>query len=252
MLKSLVIAILPILLLSPAIAQESERAREIFQEVDDRREKITYEQADMKMVIYDNRGRTRTREMQSYAYDKDDTEKTLLVFEEPANVRGTSFLTISEGTDEVQKLYLPALSKIQTITASEKGDRFMGSDFTYEDLGNQDPDEYDFELLSEEDDTAVLRAVKKENSQYAYIKFYVDTDRYVLDKAEYFNEDDEMIKRLETGDYTNQYEDIWLAGSMTMFDLREDRKTELSWTNRTINESIPDWRFTERALRRGN
>lgn len=202
------------------------------------------------MTIYDPRGRTRNREMISYAYDQGNQEKTLLVFQEPANVRGTAFLTLSEGASDVQKLYLPALSKIQTITASQQGDRFMGSDFTYEDLGNQDPSEYEFELLSEEGNTAVLKAVKTNDSQYAYIKFYVDTERYVLDKAEYFNEEDEMIKRLETSDYTNQYENIWLANSMTMYDLREDRRTELTWSNRTVNQSIPDWRFTERGLRR--
>lgn len=229
---------------------QSDRGKEIFEEVDNRRAKITYEQADMKMVIYDSKGRTRTRELKSYNYDADGSEKSLLVFEAPANVKGTSFLTISEGSDDLQKLYLPALSRIQTITASQKGDRFMGSDFTYEDLGNQDPDEYDFELLSESAATAVLRAEKKGDSQYDHIKFYVDTERYVLNKAEYFNEKGEMIKRLETDGYTNPVDNIWLAGTMTMFDLREDRKTELSWTNRRINEDIPGWRFTERGLRR--
>lgn len=237
-----------------AIAQDtsSERARQIFEEVDNRRDKITYEKALMQMIIYDSKGRSRNREIQSYASDKGDTEKTLLVFKEPASVRGTAFLTLSKGTDEVQKLYLPALSRIQTITASQKGDRFMGSDFTYEDLGNQNPDEYDFELLSEDENTAVLKAVKKEDSQYAYIRFYINTNRYVLDKAEYFNEDGAMIKRLETANYTNDFENIWLAGKMTMFDLHEDRKTELRWSNRTINEAIPEWRFTERGLRRGD
>ncbi len=235
-----------------AQATNDNRAREIFEEVEHRRNKITYEQTDMQMVIYDSRGRTRNRSLTSYSFTQGDEEKSLLVFEAPANVQGTSFLTLSNGSNEVQKLYLPALGRVQTITASEKGDRFMGSDFTYEDLGDQNPDDFEFELIEENDSEAILRAVKPESDQYAYIHFYIDTERYALTKAEYFNEDNEMIKRLEAENFTNVDQDVWRANKMTMFDLRENRKTELVWSNRTINQKIPAWRFTERAFRRAN
>ncbi len=232
------------------LAQNSERATQIFEEVDARRNSITYERTDMNMVIYDSRGRTRKRVLTSYSYAKGDEEKTLLQFEEPANVRGTGFLTLNDGSNEVQKLYLPALGRIQTITSSQKGDRFMGSDFTYEDLGDQNPDDYDFEFLSEEGNTAILKATKKDDSQYAYIKFYINTERYALEKAEYFDEEDTMVKRLEASNFSNVVDNVWRANTMVMFDLSANRKTELNWSNRVINENIPDWRFTERALRR--
>lgn len=234
------------------IAQDGDCATEIFEEVDARRSKITYEKTDMQMLIYNSKGNSRKRSINSFSFNEGEEEKSLLVFEEPANVRGTAFLTLSDGNNEVQKLYLPALGKIQTITASQKADKFMGSDFTYEDLGDQKPDDYDFELIEEKENTAVLRAVKRENTQYAYIKFYVNTDRYSLEKAEYFNEKNDMIKRLEAENFTNVDSNIWRANKMTMYDLKADRKTELIWSNRTINESIPGWRFTERGLKRGN
>ena len=126
----------------------------------------------------------------------------------------------------------------------------MWSDFTYEDLGNQNPNDYDLELISQKSSLAILKAVKKENSQYAYIRFYINTDRYSLEKAEYFDEDNEMIKRLEAEDFTNVDENLWRANKMTMYDLKAERKTELIWSNRVINESIPEWRFTERGLKR--
>ncbi len=231
-------------------AQNADLATEIFEEVDARRSKITYEKTDMQMLIYNSKGNSRKRSINSFSFNEGEEGKSLLVFEEPANVRGTAFLTLSDGNNEVQKLYLPALGKIQTITASQKADKFMGSDFTYEDLGDQKPDDYDFELIEEKENTAVLRAVKKENTQYAYIKFYVNTDRYSLEKAEYFNDKNEMIKRLEAENFTNVDSNIWRANKMTMYDLKADRKTELIWSNRTINESIPSWRFTERGLKR--
>lgn len=252
MLRFIPTIIVSVLFSAMAFAQNSERATRIFKEVDNRRSKITYEKTDMQMIIYNSRGNTRNRSINSFSFNEGDVEKSLLVFEEPANVRGTGFLTLTDGNNEVQKLYLPALGRIQTITASQKADRFMGSDFTYEDLGDQNPDDYEFQLIEENENTAVLRAVKIESSQYAYIRFYINTERYSLEKAEYFDEDDEMIKRLEAEDFTNVDANIWRANKMTMFDLKAERKTELIWSNRVINESIPEWRFTERGLKRGN
>lgn len=232
-------------------SSSEDRAREIFEEVDQRREQITYETAELQMTIYDSRGRTRNREIQSFSYNEGDVSQSLLIFEEPANVRGTGFLTRSEDGEEVQKLYLPALERIRIISASEKSDRFMGSDFTYEDLGDREPDDYTFELIEENENAAVIRAEKKGESQYAWVRFYIDLDRYVVQKVEYFNAQDEMIKRLETSDYSEVDEQVWQANSMVMYDLQEDRRTELTWSNRQTGTPIPDWRFTERGLRRG-
>ncbi|MDZ7716921.1 MAG: outer membrane lipoprotein-sorting protein [Balneolaceae bacterium] len=233
------------------VAESDPEARKIFEEVDRRRDKISFEQSDMKMIIYNSRGQTRERLIQSFSSNRDGNSNSLLIFEEPANVAGTGFLTISEGADEIQKLYLPALDRIQVISASQKSDRFMGSDFTYEDLGDQDPEDYRFELESKTDSAFVLKAEKKESSQYHYIRFYIDSEKYALVQAEYFDEDDTMIKRLESTGFQNVMEDVWRPRTMTMYDLINDRKTTLSWSNRTFNESIPAWRFTERGLKRG-
>lgn len=231
--------------------QDDPEARKIFEEVDERRDKISSQKADMQMIIYDSRGNTRERSLQSYSFNEGDISKSLLIFEAPANVRGTAFLNISEGSDEVQKLYLPALNQIQIISAADKGDRFMGSDFTYEDLGDQNPEDYDFEMHSKTDTSYVLKAEKNESSEYNYLHFYIDPDRYVLQKIEYYNDEETMIKKLEASDYTEVLDEVWQPGKMVMYDLRNNRKTELVWSDRNVNASIPEWRFTERGLRRG-
>lgn len=244
---------LALLLTGPVFsqAQDNDKARSIFEEVDQRREQITYETSDMQMIIYDSRGRTRNRQLQSYSQNQGETSNTLLIFEEPANVRGTGFLTLSEGAGEVQKLYLPALERIKIISASEQGDRFMGSDFTYEDLGDREPEDYEFQMEAETDTAYVLRAEKRGQSQYAWLYFYIHPDRYTVEKIEYFNEQGTMIKRLESNSFVEVLEGVWQANFMVMYDLTENRKTELTWSNRQIGDPIPAWRFTERGLRRG-
>lgn len=248
LLLSLLLA--PALLVSQNLKSDPE-ARKVFEEVEERRNRIMYEKSDMQMIIYDSRGNTRERQIHSFQYNEGDISNSLLIFEEPANVRGTGFLTISKGTEEVQKLYLPALGRIQIISASEKSDRFMGSDFTYEDLGDQDPDDYIFAMQSERDSSYVLKAEKKEESQYHYLYFYVDPERYVLQRVEYFNEEGVIIKRLEASGHKKVLDEVWRPGTMVMYDLRNGRKTELTWSNRIINDPIPGWRFTERGLKRG-
>jgi hypothetical protein len=226
-------------------------ARRVFEELDRRRDKITYETSAMSMQIVDPRGRVREREMRFFNHNTDQLSESLVIFASPSDVRGTALLTIERNSNELQKLYLPALGRVQTISSSQKGDRFMGSDFTYEDLGAQSPDDYTFSMVAETDTATVLKAVKEGDSQYAYMYFFVHPERYTLTEAHYFNNQDTRIKRLVASDYEQVMDEVWRAGQMIMYDEHEDRYTKLEWSNRKVNETIPAWRFTERGLRRG-
>lgn len=230
---------------------DAEQARAIFEEVEERQNSINTETAKMEMVITDHRGRTRNRTMQMWSSTEGETIKSLLVFESPGNVRGTSFLTINENGSRSQRLYLPSLGRIQTIGSSDRSDRFMGSDFTYEDLGDQSADDYEFEWLEKDNESYRVRASKPDSDQYRYVEFYIDREKYSLLEIHYFDENDNKIKRLEAENFEQLTDRLWSPGKMTMYDLREDRKTEITWSGREINTSVEEWRFTERGLRRG-
>jgi len=227
-------------------------ARSVFEELDRRRSSAEYEYATMIMTIHNARGRTRTRELSTWNVNRDEATKQLIFFESPADVRGTGLLTVTENGTETQRIYLPAVGRVQTIGASQRSDRFMGSDFTYEDLGQQDPDQFDFTELDRNSERILLEAIPRRNSQYERIHFYIDPNRYLLLEAEYFNPEGKVFKRLELHDYSNIIDELWRPGLMVMFDLENGRKTELLWTDRTLNEPIPDDYFTDRQLRRGN
>lgn len=232
------------------ITDESE-ARAVFDEVEERRNSIETEWSELEMIITDSRGRTRTRVMQSWTRNTDENTDNLIIFSEPATVRGTGFLSVNKNGDETQRLYLPSIGRIQVITAAEQGDQFMGSNFTYEDLGDQDPDDYEFEWLETGETHHTVRAIKPDSDQYAFVEFVIRKDTYALETVRYYNESEEMIKRLEAENFEQITDVLWSPRKMTMFDLRKDRKTELTWQQREINADIPDWRFTVRGLRRG-
>lgn len=232
------------------ITDEAE-ARAIFEEVEERRNSIQSEQAVMEMVITDSRGRTRSRTMQSWMQQNGDDTSSLIVFTAPGNVRGTGFLSLNENGIQTQRLYLPSVGRIQTIGSSERGDRFMGSDFTYEDLGDPNPDDYIFEWLEEHGDTYLIKAAKPGSEQYSSVTFEIYKQKYALKTIHYFDQNGNQIKRLEAEQFEEVTTNVWSPAKMIMHDLRDDRKTEITWSERAINASIEEWRFTERGLRRG-
>lgn len=230
---------------------DADRGRSLFEDFDERRRAITYETSVMEMRIIDRRERVRSRTMRTWNYAGAEATRSLTMFEAPADVRGTGLLTLEENGTETQLLYLPAIGRVQTVSGSQRAERFLGSDFTFEDLGNQNPDEFDFEILTDTDTELKIKAVPQRESQYAWIHFILDPQRMVLLQADYFNEAGERFKELTAADYEQVREGIWRPGTMIMRDLEAGRRTEIRWQERVFDEPIPDRFFTERQLQRG-
>ena len=79
----------------------------------------------MRMVITNKSGQSRVREIKAYSStDAAGTDKQVLVFLSPADVRDTRFLTVdyeSGGKADEQYIYLPALRKVRSIGTAEIG-----------------------------------------------------------------------------------------------------------------------------------
>jgi hypothetical protein len=229
-----------------------EDPREVYEELDRRERSVVYETATLEMRIIDQRGRERVRELQSWSYSRGDVSKSLIRFNSPADVRGTGFLSVSEGSGEVQRLFLPALNRIQTIQASQRGDRFMGSDFTYEDLGERNADDFEFHVLENDTEIGVMmiKATPAAPASYSYAHFEIDTRRYVLLKATYFDDKNAATRELIAENVSEISSDLWRADKLTMRDVKSGRRTELVWKSRSFDEKIDDVVFTERNLMR--
>jgi hypothetical protein len=94
-----------------------------------------------RMVITAKDGSTTERVIDQYSKDGPNGARTVIVFQRPANVAGTRFLTMdtaSGGSD--RWIYLPSLDRVRRIAASESGGSFMGTDFSYDDISSMDRD----------------------------------------------------------------------------------------------------------------
>ena len=115
-------------LLSTATAQDSAKeAKRIFEEVERRQKLVQDEKASVEMTITNSKGQTRKRAMTLYTKVDGGKTKSLVVFTAPADIRGMGLLTLEGDEADDQKLYLPALGRVQRISGSKRGERFAGS-----------------------------------------------------------------------------------------------------------------------------
>ena len=72
-----------------------------------------------------------------------DRRPVLVRFTYPNDIAGTGFLVWERpGGDDDRFLYLPALGRVRRITGAERQESFVGSDFTYEDIGGRALEDY--------------------------------------------------------------------------------------------------------------
>lgn len=146
-------ALLAALLSLAAVNLSAQSGRGIIQRVKDRPDGDT-RYAEMQLTLVKKNGDRRERRMASWAMDEGKDTKKIMFFTYPGDVKGTGFLTWDydqAGKEDDKWLYLPAMKKTRRISgASSKTDYFMGTDFTYDDMGGRSVDDDKHTLLREE------------------------------------------------------------------------------------------------------
>ncbi len=240
------------LLLLPLAAPAQTTADDVFEEVERRQNLVETESASIRMEIVDERGRTRTRSLDVRSKTDGDRLRSILVFTGPADIRGTGLLTVETDGGDDQRLYLPALGRVQRVAGTKRGERFAGSDFTYEDLGTRDPDAYNVTLTETTGDAFVLDARPTDrDSKYSRLVLTVDRERYVVRRAEHYDRSGKLAKVLTAEDFAEVAPGAWRADTLTMEDVQAGRRTVLTFTERAAGTALRDDVFTERQLQRG-
>ena len=102
------------------------------------------------ITIIDKDGRKRKRTVKSRALDFAKGTKQIMMFVDPPDIKGTGLLSIDydDGArEDDQWLYLPSLNKATRISSGDKSGSFMGTDLSYADMTQSDPDHYEYTIL---------------------------------------------------------------------------------------------------------
>src|SRR5918993_2811382 len=106
--------------------------------------------AELRMKLYDRRGRVRDRALTLLTLRRSEGDRSLIRFTYPNDIRGTGFLVWEHPKGEDERfLFLPSLGRVRRIAGSEAQESFVGSDFSYEDIGGREFDDYTYALLDE-------------------------------------------------------------------------------------------------------
>lgn len=214
--------------------------------------------ANLTMVLIDSRGNKRVREIKQFLKKNNDIEKKIMFFISPADVRNTSFMNWSyqkEGKDDDQWIYLPALKRVKRISSDGKSDYFMGSDFTYDDLGDRQPSADNHKFLGMEkldnEECYIIESTPKEE-EYMYFKTltWIIKDKWIGKKKEFYDEDGDLLKILKVKKY-EKISGYWIILHSEMKNLQKKHSTDMSLTDVKINTKIQDGQFTERMMKRG-
>ena len=81
--------------------------------------------AELTMLLRNKHGEESIREMRSRSLEvENDGDKTMIIFDQPRDVKGTALLTFSHKVDaDDQWLYLPALKRVKRIASRNKSGR---------------------------------------------------------------------------------------------------------------------------------
>ena len=187
--------------------------------------------------------------------DEDVGDKSLVVFDNPNDIKGTALLSHANILDaDDQWLFLPALKRVKRISSANKSGPFVGSEFAFEDFTSLELNKYDYTYLREDDldgvNTDVLeRRPRYENSGYTRQISWVDQDVYQVRKVEFYDRRGDLLKTLSMKDYKN-YDGVWRSQRMEMVNHKTGKSTDFIYGDYEFSVGLDDGDFVKGRLAR--
>ena len=232
--------------------------REIIQMVQDRPDGENRRSV-MTMQLVNHRGAVRERTILSYSLDFGKDSKSIMFFQSPADVSGTGFLSWQyddPSKEDDRWLYLPAMKKVRRISGSSaRKENFMGSDFTYDDMGGKNVDEDEHRLLREEPMAGwacwVIESLPRESdASYSKKITWIRKDALIPVRVEYFDRMGNLLKTL-TASEIFQDGSYWTTRRLEMVNHQRDHRTIITMDEIEYDLDLDESIFTVPALERG-
>lgn len=198
-----------------------------------------------KMTLIEKEGTQKVRDLKFYQKG----QWRLVRFLTPADVKGVGFLRLAE---DRMYLYMPAFRKIRRIASHVKNERFMGTDFSYEDMSETEyTDNYVAKLSKDEPDQYVLELTPKPKTDVSYSKLVITVDKstFFYTRIEYYSKRDRLQKILNV-ENMEKIGGYWMGKTMVMETVKSGHKTVLELAKIEYDTGLSDKIFTQRNLKR--
>ncbi|MCK8521735.1 outer membrane lipoprotein-sorting protein [Aquimarina sp. D1M17] len=208
----------------------------------------------LKMTLKNKNGQTSERYLETRTLElTEDGDKSLIVFNSPKDVKGTSTLTFTHktGSDD-QWLFLPSIKRVKRISSNNKSGPFVGSEFAYEDLSSQEVEKYTYKFLEEKGNLLVVEQdpVDPKSGYTRRVVTYNKDKGYRFEKVEFYDRKNALLKTLTYSDYKLYQGKYWRALTFNMVNHQSNKETLLKFEEYNFNVALSDEDFTQVALQR--
>ncbi|MCK5138052.1 MAG: MMPL family transporter [Bacteroidales bacterium] len=174
--------------------------------------KVSSFEAVSTLTITDSKGNKRIRKNSMASMSlPDGTEKRIIKFLSPAEVKGTGILIFDypEKSDDMW-IYLPALRKTRRIVSREKSKSFMGSEFSNANMTAPGLDDFTYKMLGEElingkacykIEAVPVSSDLEDEYGYSQSLLWVDKKNYLVHQIRYFDFDGELFKTISNREF---------------------------------------------------
>src|SRR5262245_13050581 len=198
----------------------------------------------MRMRLFDRQQRVRERALTLLALRGGTgrpvpADRTLVRFTYPTDIKDTTFLVWEQPKGDAERfLYLPALGRVRRIVASQAQESFVGSDFTYEDIGGRQFDDYAYTLLDAPGAVWTGPDAPKHpvytpehgnrdaNARFPRVVSLVRQDNFVVVHADVHNQRNELQKTFDVV-RLEKIDGYWTTLELRMVDALERTHTDL-------------------------
>ena len=213
--------------------------------------------ATLEMTLRNRHNQQTTRSMRNTTREQaDDGDMTMIVFDNPRDVKGTAFLSHTHKAEaDDQWLYLPALKRVKRISSDNKSGPFMGSEFAYEDIASQEVEKYTYRYTGDETfdgrDHFVIELFPVDpKSGYARQVAWLDKAEYRVWKIDFYDRKNELLKTLTYQGYNQYLNRYWRAELMDMVNHQTGKSTTLKFSGYEFAIGTTDADFTSNRLKR--
>jgi hypothetical protein len=211
----------------------------------------------LEMILISKSGKKsiKTIKLKTLEGDENTSSMALMEFITPRDVKGTKLLTHEiKGGKTRQWIYLPILKRPKEIKSRGRSGSFMGSEFSYEDLGNQNFEDFDYKgkaVEIYENNKAIYkgqRTPKDKKSGYKKQIFYIDANSFLLTKVEYYDKRDKKYKTATFDNY-KKIDNIYRVTQITMINHKNKKSSILRWKDDKIFVGLKAKDFDYKALK---
>lgn len=242
-------------------------AKDIMAKNDEAR-RLSQAEAQAKMSTGGAGGASRAKEFTWWRKLKDDSihSDTLTRFHFPPEIKkeGILFLGSAENTDI--QIYLPTFKKVRRVETGQQSGSFMGSEFSYADIDPPVVNDYEYQLLREENCAGtVAQGVKcwviesrpareqvKERTGVSKGITWIRQDNFMATQAEYLDTEGQPWKKLEVFETkeVDPKNHKWMSTSLKMTNQKTSKSTSLVFEGVKVDKKIPAATFTVQNLSR--